>query len=184
MSTNAIKLNDDISRALIRNKITFLTISASVFDEEYKNMYRGGEFKTLKKNIARLNELKKAANSELPRLRLSFVLRKDTLPYLNDALDFAKKHQFSEGVQVLSFFSYVEDDRHLEPALHWDHYEAEIAAIRQRAEDEGIPFEFSLDVLEGMRPPTCKEYASQCYEPWESFNITPGGNVFPCTVHG
>jgi radical SAM protein with 4Fe4S-binding SPASM domain len=181
MSSNGLLLNDDISRALIRNKITFFSISANAFNEDYENFYVGGKFDDLERNIARLNELKKEANSVLPRLRLSFVLRKDTLQNLDAALEFIKRHDFSEGVQVLSFFSFVDEDRHLEPALHWPDYEEDIARLRQKAAAYNIPFELDVDGLDGMRPPARQDYVSNCYEPWESFNVTPDGNIFTCT---
>ena len=120
----------------------------------------------------------------MPRLRLSFVLRKDTLAYLDDALEFIKKHNFSEGIQIITFYSYVEEDRYLEPALHWEYYKQEIERIREKAKLENILFEFSLDEAEGVRPQNSIEYTKNCYEPWESFNVTPSGNVYPCATAG
>ena len=182
ISTNGLLLDERISRALIRNKITFLTLSINAFNDNYERFYRGGNFETLEKNINRLNDLKYRLSSDYPRLRLSFVLRRDTLAYLDEALEFIKKHKFSEGIQIITFYSYVEEDRHLEPALDWSFYEGEMKRIREKAKNENILFEFSLDEAGDTRPSATEDYTKICYEPWESFNVTPSGNVYPCAT--
>ena len=180
INTNLLPLTEEMADALVRNKVTFVTISVSIFDESYEKMYRGGKFERLVANVEMLNAAKRRHKSELPRLRMSFVLRPDTVDQLVPALKFCKQHNFAEGIQVLSFLRTVEEDRPLEPALHWDDYEEPWQKFKATAKEMSVPVEFDLDVMEGMRPQTTPEYIKGCFEPWETLNISPAGNVIPC----
>lgn len=181
LNTNLLPLTEEMAEALVRNKVQFVSVSVSVFDESYKKIYRGGKFNDLVEKVELLNAVKLRMGSSLPRLRMSFVLRKDTVDQLEPALDFCKRYNFAEGIQVLSFFRNVEEDKHLEPALHWEEYEETWDRFQKRAEELGVPVEFSLDVAEGMREAACPQYVKGCFEPWESLNIAPSGNVMPCS---
>lgn len=180
LNTNLLPLTEEMAAALVRNKVTFVSVSVSAFDETYEKIYRGGKLDLLISKVELLNETKRRMKSNLPRLRMSFVLRKDTAQNLEPALEFCKRHNFSEGIQVLSFYRMVEEDRHLEPALHWENYETLWRRFKDKAEKMNVPVEFSLDVEEGMRERACSDYVKGCYEPWESLNIAPSGNVLPC----
>jgi len=182
--TNGQLLDKKISEALIRNKVTFLTISCSAFNDDYQKFHRGGKFRKLVDNISALNELKRKYNSNTPRLRLSFVLRKDTIDYLDDALEFVKKYYFREGIQILLFFRVAEEDKHLELIFNWERYKPIVDSFIAKAEKENILTDFSIDVPKNMRPSLPEQYTKVCYEAWDAFNITPGGNVTPCAQAG
>ena len=181
LNTNLLPLDEEMAEALVRNKVTFISVSISAFEDAYEKLFLGGKFDLLIEKVKLLNATKKRLNADLPRLRMSFVLRKDTFQNLDTALEFCKTHNFSEGIQVLSFFRHVEKDRDQELALDWSNYEAEWQAFNKRAEEMGVPIEFSLDVQEGMREKAVGQYVQTCFEPWESINIAPSGNVMPCT---
>ena len=178
--TNGQLLNESISLALIRNKINFLTISISAFNDNYQRFHRGGRWDKLIENIKTLNSLKEKYNSKHPRLRLSFILRTDTIDYLDDALNFVKKYYFSEGIQMLLFFRWTDSDKKKELIFNWNKYKPIINAFKERAKNNGVLIDLASDVPEKMRPSLTKKYIKLCYEPWESFNITPGGDVIPC----
>lgn len=183
--TNGYHMNEDISEALIRNRICFVSISVSAYDEDnYARFYRGGKFSVLEENLHVLTELKKKHKSSLPRLRISYVLRKDTIPFLDDALAFAKKYNFNEGIQILLFFRYIDEDRNQELIFEWEKYQPMIDEFVKKAEKERILVEVSVDKHSRYRPTQPKEYMRLCYEPWESINVTPGGNLTPCSQAG
>ncbi|OGS10424.1 MAG: hypothetical protein A2234_06540 [Elusimicrobia bacterium RIFOXYA2_FULL_58_8] len=182
--TNGQLLSREISEALVKNRVHFVTVSLSAYGDKYARLHRGGRFDKLVSNIKTLNEIKKRRRSVFPRLRISFVLRPDTVEFLEDAVRFAKEYKFSEGVQLLSFFRFTDEDKSMEPALNWRKYEGAVRSFRALAEREGVMLDSALDVEDGMRSAVVSEYAARCYEPWESYNVTPGGSVLPCTQAG
>jgi len=185
LSTNGQLLNNDVSWALVRNNITFITISCCAFDDDhYRKLHGGGSYKTLLENINLLNLIKKEYNKEIPRLRLSFMLRMDTIDYLDDALEFVKKYNFSEGIQVLLFYRAQEDDKHLEPIFNWDYCKPILDDFKEKARKKNIMLDLSYEVPDNWRPLDTEGAVSLCYEPFETFTVTPNGDVVPCTVSG
>ena len=182
--SNGQLLSEKIAASLIDNQVNFMTLSISAFDEQYSAMHGGGSFERLTANLETLNRLKQERGTILPRLRLSYVFRTDNARYLSKALDVIKTYDFSQGLQVLAFYRFAESDIYLEPIYHWEECLPYIEAARQKAEAEGIPFDFSLEVESGMRRSLPEEYIPACPEPWESFNVTAGGDVVPCCVAG
>ena len=174
--TNGQLLNQNIATALIRNKINFLTISICSFDEDnYRRLFRGGKLETVIRNIEKINLLKKKKNSIYPRLRMSFILRKDTVKYLDEALNFAHKNNFNEGIQVLLFFRSVDTDRKFEPISNWNFYQNKLEEFKNKAAKKNVQIDFSFTM-----PDEKKIDQYSCYEPWETFNINSNGDVSPC----
>ena len=180
--TNAQLLTEKVSLALIRNKINFLTISICSFDENYSTLQKGGNIEKVIKNIEDLNRLKEKHNSTYPKLRLSFILRMDTINNLDDALDFVKKYNFSEGIQFLMFYRFVESDKHLEPIFHWDKVGPILKSFKEKAKRENVLVEVSSEAPDGMITSSTEKYIKTCFDPWESFNVAPNGDVTSCAL--
>ncbi|MAF80546.1 hypothetical protein CL628_00880 [bacterium] len=108
-STNGILLNDDIIDALV-GRLTYLTVSVTGFTRESytKNMSQD-KLETVCENLVKLNAAKKVANTEYPKLRITFVGMLDMLDELCQSVDFAVKFEASEGVRMTYFKSYDEN---------------------------------------------------------------------------
>lgn len=174
-STNAIPLTREVSEKLVDLKLTFMQVSVNVFGDEYAKVYRGGRFDQLEKNLQILNEVKRDKKTDRPHLRLSFCSTRKSVPNLEEAIRFAKKHEFSQGVQVTPVFAVGEDQKE-------DTYESDPAYFdtyynraKKLAEELGVHFWIISN------PKDSKEEVF-CYDPWESINIEPNGDVFPCSV--
>lgn len=76
LSTNAVLLNEEIIRAIIKNKVSRIRISLDAATEDtYKKIRRGApSLKKTEDNILKIIALKKKANSLLPIVRLSFIV--------------------------------------------------------------------------------------------------------------
>ncbi|MDR2443605.1 MAG: radical SAM protein [Deltaproteobacteria bacterium] len=74
-NTNGLRLSPSVSRELIKSGLTRIMISLDAATEEtYKLMRPGSDFKLVENNIHQLLALKKALNSPLPLVRVSFCL--------------------------------------------------------------------------------------------------------------
>jgi len=174
-STNAIPLTREISEKLVDLKLTFMQVSVNVFGEEYAKVYRGGKFEQLEENLRILNEIKRQKRTDKPNLRLSFCSTKKSVVNLEAAVRFAKKHEFSQGVQVTPVFAVGEDqvnDTYESDPQYFDEY---YDRARKLAEELGIPFWI-------ISNPQVQNEDVFCYDPWESINIEPNGDVYPCSV--
>ena len=131
-STNAIPLTREISERLVDLGLTFMQVSVNVFGDEYAKVYRGGKFSQLEENLGILNEVKRAKNSAKPHLRLSFCSTKKSVLNLEEAIRFAKKFEFSQGVQVTPVFAVGEDqinDTYESDPQYFDCYYDRVAAM-------------------------------------------------------
>ena len=174
-STNAIPLTREISEKLVDLELTFMQVSVNVFGEEYSKVYRGGQFHQLEENLQTLNEVKKQRNSDKPHLRLSFCSTKTSVVNLEEAILFAKRHQFSQGVQVTPVFAVGHDqtdETYESDPTYFDYY---YDRARKLADELNIPFWI-------ISNPQNQKEEVYCYDPWESINIEPNGDVYPCSV--
>lgn len=174
-STNAIPLTREISEKLVDLQLTFMQVSVNVFGDEYKNIYRGGTFERLEENLRTLNEVKKEKNTDKPHLRLSFCSTRDSVPNLEEAVRFAKKHNFSQGVQVTPVFAVGEDQTGKTYEADPKYFDQYYRRAEKLAKELGVHFWI-------ISNPKAQEKDTYCYDPWESINIEPNGDVFPCSV--
>ncbi len=181
VNTNGQLMNQQVCEALIRSHVQFVSLSVHLFDEQsYEACYKGGSFQRLVENINLLNRLKEQTQSLLPRLRISYVLRMDTLQGLDDAIEFVKKYEIQEGIQLLMFYRIVEDDKKYEINLKDKTIQNKIQAFLKKAASEGILVNASFDVDSDMVQDDGTSY--NCFDPWESINVNPNGDVTPCSI--
>ncbi len=175
-STNAIPLTREISEKLVDLGLTFLQVSVNVFGDQYAKVYRGGTIERLEENLKTLSEVKKAKGSDKPHLRLSFCSTKDSVANLDEAIRFAKKHQFSQGVQITPLFAVGDDQKDKTYEADPEFFESYYQRGAKLAGELGVPFWIISD-------PRKQVYEDPfCYDPWESINIEPNGDVYPCSV--
>jgi len=174
-STNAIPLTEAMSERLVDLGLTFMQVSINVFGKEYAKVYRGGTIERLEENLRVLNEVKHRKNSDKPHLRLSFCSTKTSVVNLMEAVRFAKRFEFSQGVQVTPVFAVgldqVNETYESDPAYFDQYYDR----ARILADELKVPFWIIAN-------PQSKNENVYCYDPWESINIEPNGQVYPCSV--
>ena len=122
-----------------------------------------------------LNEVKRQKGSPKPHLRLSFCSTKTSVVNLEDAVRFAKKHEFSQGVQVTPVFAVGNDQTEETYESDPEFFDQYYNRARKLAEELNIPFWI-------ISNPQSGEKDVYCYDPWESINVEPNGDVYPCSV--
>jgi len=182
-STNGILLNDAIIDALV-GRLTYLTVSVTGFTRESyaKNMSQD-RLETVRENLAKLNAAKKAANTEYPKLRITFVGMLDTLDELCRSLDFAAEFEASEGVRMTYFRSH---DGSLNQYLPLNEPETVAAAIDEAkayAQRIGVLFEPIGGTIDEIEADVDKTLGHRwCNLPWEVLSLQPNGDVYPCSM--
>lgn len=82
-STNATLLNEEMSKFLIESGVTRVVISLDAATEDtYKIIRSKNELKKVENNILKLVELKKKYKTDLPVVRLSYVVQKENIDEL------------------------------------------------------------------------------------------------------
>ena len=75
MNTNAVLMTEDIAEKIINSGLTRLLIGLDGYSKEtYEKVRVGANFEVVKKNIEKLIEIKRKMKSELPLIRMSFVI--------------------------------------------------------------------------------------------------------------
>jgi len=182
-STNGILLNDAIIDALV-GRLTYLTVSVTGFTRESyaKNMSQD-RLETVRENLAKLNAAKKAANTEYPKLRITFVGMLDTLDELCRSLDFAAEFEASEGVRMSYFRSYDESMSEYMPLNEPEIVTAAIDEAMAYAKLLNISFESIGGTIDEIEADVDKTLGHRrCNLPWKTLSLQPNGDVYPCAV--
>ena len=182
-STNGILLNDNIIDALV-GRLTYLTVSVTGFTRESYALNMGQDrLEAVRENLAKLNAAKKAANTEYPKLRITFVGMLDTLDELCRSLDFAAEFEASEGVRMTYFRSHEGGLNQFMPLNEPEIVTAAIDEAMAYAQRLGISFEpigGTIDEIEGGVDEALGH--RWCDLPWETLSLQPNGDVYPCAV--
>jgi len=73
LTTNGLLLNEEIAEMLVDIELTLLHVSIDAATPETYKTIRGGNLEIVEKNIMKLLEIRKAKNSVLPFLRVTFI---------------------------------------------------------------------------------------------------------------
>jgi len=180
-STNGILLDKKISN-IIAGNLTYLTVSVTGFNNEnYKKNMSLDRLDIVKENLKVLNQIKKQKKTDLPKLRISMVGMQDTKDYFNDAIDFAKQFNASEGVQVTYFNSHSKEMNNLTPKFDIKSYQKAADMAKTYAKEQNIKFELqggSYEEIEDQIPKGLNH--KYCSIPWYRMSIQPNGDVYPC----
>lgn len=130
--TNGLKLTEDIARHLIDLQIERLNVSLDAATPETYRTIRGGKLELVEKNIHRFLELRDKAGSDLPYLRISFVVQEDNLHERDafyekwkdvaDLIDFQDMVDFTPLMQLrqIEVPSFTCPDPFQKLAISWD----------------------------------------------------------------
>lgn len=181
-STNGLLLNDEIIDQVV-GRLNFLTVSVTGFTSESYRLNMGfNGLMILEDNLTKLRAVKAQRNTDLPRLRISTVGMLDTIDELSLAVDFAKKHQAEEGVQLTSFKAHGESLVPLMPMSN--------PKLYTRMTENALAYAKKMEVRLTLQSGSLAENKSQtqalghrfCDIPWRRLSIQPDGEVYPCPM--
>jgi radical SAM protein with 4Fe4S-binding SPASM domain len=137
----------------------------------------------VRENLTKLNAAKKAADTEYPKLRITFVGMLDTLDELCRSLDFAAEFEASEGVRMTYFRSYDESMREYMPLNEPETVAAAIDEAMAYAKRLNISFESIGGTIDEIESDVDKALGHRrCNLPWKTLSLQPNGDVYPCAV--
>ncbi|WP_420404972.1 SPASM domain-containing protein [Nisaea sp.] len=181
-STNGILLDDDVIDVLV-GKLTFLTVSVTGFDRTSYERHMGlDRLEVVRERLARLNEKKRARNTDLPRLRISTVGMLSTLDDLPKAVDFAHEFEASEGVQVTYLKAHGDNMVREMPLNDPEAFQDACDVARAHADELGVPFEQQGGTITEIVEATKELGHRFCSMPWHRLSIQPDGEVYPCPL--
>ncbi|OGV49317.1 MAG: hypothetical protein A2X49_04145 [Lentisphaerae bacterium GWF2_52_8] len=104
VSTNGVLLKRSISELLVKLQVARLTISLDASTPETFKRIRGGDLLKIEANIREFLEIRKASGSQLPYLRLTFVMQHDNMdevePFKQKWLGAAERVDFQKLLEV------------------------------------------------------------------------------------
>jgi radical SAM protein with 4Fe4S-binding SPASM domain len=182
-STNGILLNDEIIDAVV-GKLTYLTVSITGFTQESYTTNMGQDrLEKVRENLTKLNAAKKAANTDLPKLRITTVALLDTLDEICMSLDFAAEFEAAEGVRLSYFESHDEAMSKLLPLVSPEAFSKAIDEAAEYAKNIGVKFEPIGGTMDEIEGDVDEELGHRpCGLPWETMSLQPNGDVYPCTA--
>ena len=181
-SSNGILMSDKIIDAIVGH-LQYLTISVTGFTQErYKKFMRSDKLGIVEENLTNLNKKKAELDTSYPRLRISTVGMQDTLEDIPAAIDFAKKHQASEGVQFTSLYIYEKSMQDQVPAANIKRYNHLTKKGLSYAVNRGIKLVLQSGNMDENTEATDEIGHRFCDLPWSRLSIQPNGDVYPCPV--
>ena len=181
-STNGILLDDGVLDVLV-GRLDFLTVSLTGFDRErYLRFMRQDAFARVQDNLQRLRARKQALGTERPRLRISTVGMQSTLEDLPRAIDFARAHEATEGVQLTSLYVFDPAQMAETPLADMDRYNRLTAEALAYADQRGVRLTLQSGTLEDNARETAALGHRSCFIPWQRVSVQPNGDVYPCPV--
>jgi MoaA/NifB/PqqE/SkfB family radical SAM enzyme len=137
--TNALLLDELRIRAWIRLPLDLVSVSLDAASPVTYTRLRGGDFRAVVANVARLRDLKRRLGADRPRLRVNFVVMRSNLREMPAMVDLA--HEL--GAEILEFSLPfldrrlgLEDELPLSDRALW---ETVMQQTRQRMEARGLP---------------------------------------------
>lgn len=181
-STNALLLTPDIAKALV-GRLTFLTVSVTGFDQASYQKHMGSDgLLKVQENLAYLCALKAQRQTPYPQLRLSTVAMSDTVQNLCQAVDFAKRFEMSEGIQVTSLIAYDDIFAGKIPVRNSDSFNQSARLALAYAKEMGVRLVLQSGSLDDNERDTVELGHRACLIPWHRLSIQPNGDVYPCPV--
>jgi len=192
--SNGTLMTKKIAEQLVALGLDHLTISIdAATPETYKNIRVGGDFKTLIKNLKRLQKIKRKKGSRRPAIQFAFVGMRKNIAELPSLVELASKL----GVEsiVLQGMGEFEDTEGESLTYHHrdigkDMYEKAATLGRKLDVDVSLfpPDQFEeasvhLEPIRGKKELDWKipgGVRKDCMMPWEETVITTTGDVLPC----
>ncbi|MFZ5774277.1 MAG: radical SAM/SPASM domain-containing protein [Thermodesulfobacteriota bacterium] len=181
LSTNAILLNEQTAHSFVRDGLFFLTVSmAGMTRESFSKHHQVDALSLVTRNIEFLNSIKKKLRIATPRLRLVFVTWKDNAHELPLAVEYAHRHQFSEGVKITYLKIYSDNMADQLPYDHLDHINHWVRTAQEYGKKLGVPVTFDGGNFDGFKECNTEDFHRPCHEPFKRFHVEADGGVRTC----
>ena len=181
LSTNGIRLTEEIAELFVRDRLYFLTISfGGMTRESFKVAHQVDLLDKVTANIETLNRLKERYGSELPRLRLVFVTWKDNAHELPEVVRYAHRHKFSEGVKITYLKAYTDDLIDQIPFDHQEEVQRWVREAQRLGAELGVPITFDGGNFDDFDEELVAGEHRPCFEPWERMHVEADGTVRTC----
>jgi radical SAM protein with 4Fe4S-binding SPASM domain len=181
-SSNGILLNDAVIEAIV-GRLTYLTVSVTGFTREsYRRCMGSDSLAVVDGNLSRLVAAKRARGTKYPLLRISTVGMLDIIGELPLAVDFARRHEAEEGIQLTSLIAYDKDMAERMPLRDPESFMTAARAAQGYAEQQGVRLILQSGDIGENQEATREIGHRPCYIPWQRLSIQPNGDVYPCPV--
>lgn len=176
ITTNGLLLDQKISKRLIKNGLTTLTLSIeSVNKEIYEDIRRGSDSNTVKKNIANFCSLVKILNSNC-KVQINVVLCKKTVDEIKGIINFAAKI----NVDNISLLNIETEQEKKNGKIYFND------KIHGKRKDDMLKIYHEWEKLASKNsirinlPPIITNENKNCIFDWNAPIITCDGLVLPC----
>lgn len=182
LSTNALEMDEEIAKMFVEGELYYLTISvAGLSHETFEKAHQVNQLDKLITNVETLNRLKKEKGTEFPKCRLVFVTYKENAHELPEAVKFAHKHNFSEGIKITYLKAYTDDLIEQIPFDHIDETNHWVREAQKLGKELNIPVTFDGGNFDDFEETYKVEgFHRPCMEPFERFHIEANGKVRTC----
>lgn len=90
-NTNGVGLSEKLAREFVRIQLPRISISVGGWDKEsFEKCQVGAKYETVRNNIIRLKEIREAAKSEYPKIRVQVVLKDEVKQHMNEFVELWK----------------------------------------------------------------------------------------------
>lgn len=183
LSTNGILIDRETAEMFVDGGLDFLTISfGGLTRGSFRHAHQVDALDTVTRNIETLNEIKRRRNSETPRLRLVFVTWKDNAHELPEAVRYAHRHAFSEGIKISYLKAYTDDLIDQIAFDHRDVVDARVAEAQALGAELGVPVGFDGGNFADFDEEIVCGFHRLCHEPYERFHVEADGTVRTCST--
>lgn len=181
LSTNGILMTEDIAEMFVTGGLYFLTISfGGMTRESFKTAHQVDDLDKVTANIEALNRLKEKHKSVTPKLRLVFVTWKDNAHELIEAVRYAHRHKFSEGVKITYLKAYTDDLIDQIPFDHQEEVQRWVREAQRLGAELRVPIAFDGGNFDDFDEPIVAGEHRPCFEPWERMHVEADGTVRTC----
>ncbi|MAE04753.1 MAG: hypothetical protein CMH76_00295 [Nitrospinae bacterium] len=181
VSTNGLLIDRELAELFVEGGLRYLTISVGGLTRaSFEKAHQVDRLDALVENIERLNRIKKATGSELPGLRLVFVVWRDNADELPEAVRFAHRHAFSEGVKITYLKAYTDDMIGQIPFDCLDEVQVRVREAQSLGRELGAPVAFDGGNFDDFDEENVGGFHRPCAEPFERFHIEADGKVRTC----
>jgi len=206
MITNGTVMTDDVCDALVGSGLNTMTVSLDG-PEAIHNEVRGSAtgFQRLKKNVLKLQEWKKKAGAENPKILFSCAMSAINQDYLSQIIDVAEECEVknvnfgylffmdeetikaTDAITLTGQSDYADQKipMHLRQ-VDIEKLKKELREVRRKAAEKGIEVEFNPPLEEHEIGPRYTDseyfYTNKCFIPWYETRINPFGDVYSCQI--
>ncbi|MCK4714348.1 MAG: SPASM domain-containing protein, partial [Candidatus Aenigmarchaeota archaeon] len=179
LTNNGTLLSEEKMRTLIFFGLDDITFSFDGSTAELNDSIRGrGVYQKVAESLSHLQELKRELGSDIPFIRLAFVITSGNYHDIPAIVRFAAEH----GIGAIQFSTLLEWDSNREFSMKNCDEQDALNALKQGAqlaEELGIYTNLSSSMKHGFFEHQLPKF---CFAPWELLFINSRGQVLACCI--